>query len=145
MVINKKIIGELIGLACTTDGNEHLINEAATTVILECLRDDGPTDDNPLLCKIENIKRNMVPDCYQCAAPCGKNGAYDVDEMQKEIPVVRDLKHSILDALIRFAKTRQTLSREEESLLYRSLILLGINQMSEDILHSYQTQLLDLL
>ena len=145
MIINKEIFGALIGLARTTDGNEHLINENATAVILECLRDHSETNQCNLLEKIDSIKFQMVPDCYACACPCGKYNAYDISSVLKEQSHVNQLKRNIMDLLIRFAQTRQSINSEEEMILYRSLILLGIDEPSEEILHSYQTQLCGIL
>lgn len=134
----------MIGLARTTEGNEHLINADATSLILRCLSENPQDDESFLLYRIDSVKRLMVPDCYLCAAPCGKNKAYDIDQIENETQEIRQLKYKIFDTIQVFAKTGHTVTREEEVLLYQSLILLGIDAPLEDILRTYHTKVLEM-
>ena len=108
------LFGEMISLARITDGNEHLITPSSTALLRQCLREirsaEAKTD---ILCQqIEAEKRKMVPDCFQCANPCGKTFPFSLDELPEG--EIRSLKYAILDALCQNPDV-------EESLLYHSL------------------------
>lgn len=120
------LLGQLIGLCRATDGNEHLISPSATAVIRECLRavDCGSGDVSLLSEKVEREKRKMVPDCFVCAAPCGRTSACDLSAM--EDGPVRRLKFRLLDELCRRADSA------EEKLLYRCLVAVGIGDYEEE-------------
>lgn len=124
-----QLVGELIGLARATDGNEHLINPSATATIRECLtRIAEETADVPaLLQKVEEEKRNMVPNCFVCANPCGRTSAFDLSELP--VGEIGQLKQQLLDALCRNARTLP------EGILYRDLVIIGLTDYTrEDLL-----------
>lgn len=143
-MINQKLIGELIGLARATDGNEHLITPASTSVIVACLSVNEDMSEEMLhefLNRVEDQKRKMIPDCYLCAAPCGKNNAFDMDRLQNENPEIRTMKLAILNGICKLVRSERLMNREEELLLYQALILIGIEDPSETILHKYQIKI----
>ena len=122
------LLGEMISLARITDGNEHLITASATALLRLCLSEirDGAADTVPLLERILDEKRNMVPDCFQCANPCGKTFPFDLAELPEG--EVGDLKYAILDALCSNPNV-------EEALLYRSLAVISFQDYEkEDLL-----------
>lgn len=122
------LFGEMIGLARATDGNEHLINPAATAVLRLCLTEMGKgTADAALLRQmVEDEKRKMVPNCFTCANPCGRTFPFDLAELPAG--EIRDLKFAILDALCRSPAV-------EEGLLYRCLVVIGLGDYEkEDLL-----------
>lgn len=148
IIIDYKLIGALIGLARATEGNEHLILPSTTTLVIECLSADHQSDEgetNRLLSRVEEEKRRMVPECYACTAPCGRNNAFEMNRLQMENPEIRNIKYNILNGISQLSKAHKEPCAEEESLLYRSLILIGIEDPSEKILRSYQTQIQNLL
>ena len=118
------LFGEMISLARITDGNAHLITPSSTALLRQCLLQMGTeTADLPALCaRISAEKRKMVPDCFQCANPCGKTFPFDWKELPKGN--IRDLKYAIGDALCRNPGV-------EESLLYRSLTVISLADYEE--------------
>lgn len=114
------LIGELIGLARATDGNEHLINASATEIVRRVLlADENCLDEAAFIClrdEVLNQKRNMVPDCFLCAAPCGKTSAYDLSAVREH----QQLKTRILRDLI-------SVSSIPDDFLYKGLIILGMD------------------
>lgn len=126
------LIGELIGLARATDGNEHLITEEITSVIRACLQaspENQPQLDH-FLGMIEQAKRKMVPDCFLCTNPCGKNAPFHLQDIRLEPADVQDAKKRILQAL------RNTGSRSDPAAIYRGLIALGIEDLTPAFLNS---------
>lgn len=123
------LIGELIGLARATDGNEHLINPSATAVLRECLAKiaTDSADVQALRQKVEAEKRKMVPNCFVCANPCGRTDSFDLSEIPEG--EIRELKLSLLDALCRQAEALP------ENILYRNLVIIGLSDYDrEDLL-----------
>lgn len=124
------LIGELIGLARATDGNEHLITPSATQVIRKILAtEDQALNEGAftlLWAEILEEKRKMVPDCFLCAAPCGKTSAYDLSAIENHIEEHRDFKGRILSQL-----TTSDLSEER---LYKGLIILGMDDIYPELI-----------
>lgn len=141
--MQNKLMGALIGLARATDGNEHLISASSTAVVIESLTASEPRHMESLLEKVEEEKRKMVPDCFLCASPCGRTSAYDLSSLRQASPKVRELKYQILANIRRLAASSSV--REAESLLYRALVAVGmddykaddLNKILEEI-HSYE-------
>ena len=113
------LLGEMISLARITDGNEHLITPSSTALLRQCLAQirSGTADVSALCRRIAEEKRNMVPDCFRCANPCGKTFPFDMGELPEG--EIRQLKYAIIDALCRGPQV-------EESLLYRSLTVISL-------------------
>ena len=139
--MKNRLLGELIGSARATDGNEHLINPAATAVVIKCLaaaESLNPSALGELLGQVEEEKRNMVPDCFLCAHPCGKNSAYDMSLLQEEEPEHRDIKEKLLSELQKLAAKGWA---EDERLYYQTLIAVGIAGIDLQILESLLRQI----
>ena len=136
-----RLLGELIGLARATEGNEHLISPSVTAVVIKCLA-AGEAISEPemevLLREVDAEKRNMVPNCFCCAAPCGRNNAFDLGQLEKEAPALRDLKLQLLSRLRQLAAWD---CREDPGVYYTGLIAVGI----EGIEPRFLTQLLERL
>lgn len=116
----EQLIGELIGLARATDGNEHLIIPSATAMIRECLLAVGneTADTEYFMARILEEKRKIVPNCFVCANPCGRTSPFDLDQIPEG--EIRELKFALLDALLRTADTVR------EDILYRDLVIIGL-------------------
>lgn len=131
-VFERTLIGELIGIARATDGNQHLISENSTSVILTCLN-AVPTREGELrnyLNLVEEVKRNMVPDCFLCANPCGRTSGHDLSRIDQEPENVQAVKLAILEQLYALAKEKPSQNRDD--LLYRGLFALGLEGYSPD-------------
>lgn len=131
-MLRDRLTGALIGLARATDGNEHLISDASTRVIVESLAALGSGDDaalEKLLARVTEEKRNMVPDCFTCASPCGKNSDYDMRALWKAPEEVRGLKKGILRS-IRDIAALGCRDAETERFFYKALIVLGMDGWS---------------
>lgn len=136
--LQNQLTGALIGLARATDGNEHLINTTATAVVIESLAATRPeaNADRPalekLLGRVEDEKRNMVPDCFLCACPCGRTNAYDLAKLGEADIEIRKLKFRILAAVRRLAAADHP--KIHEQLFYKALIVIGMDDFGIDLL-----------
>lgn len=126
------LVGALVGLARPTDGNEHLISASSTAVILEGLTsgtlEDAALED--LLKRVEAEKRNMVPDCFTCASPCGRNSDYDMTELRKADREVQALKYRLLSGIQEMAghiREAGCCGETSERFLYKALIVIGMD------------------
>ena len=121
-----KLIGALIGLARPTDGNEHLISPTSTAAIAAGLKalSSGETGEGGLLERLREEKRKMVPDCFACAAPCGKNNDYDMQNLWNGSEEIRGEKFRLLELLCDLAPCGD---REGEIFLYKGLIVIGMD------------------
>lgn len=137
-----RLTGALIGLARATDGNEHLIRPSSTAVIVNCLSAMLTEDFPPeiLLEQVEQEKRKMVPDCFLCANPCGKNSDYDLRQLQNTPEEVRDLKYLLLHGSRSLALCAQQAARlghhddAVDRFFYKVLILIGMEGWEADAL-----------
>ena len=125
--LERKLVGELIGLARATDGNEHLITESITDTVAEVLTANVTDEARSAAysAKIEAAKREMVPDCFQCANPCGRTAAFDLSTLEGD---VGQTKLAILEALRTIAASPR--SPEANLKLYRGLVILGLEGYS---------------
>lgn len=127
------LMGTLIGIARAADGNEHLITPASTAVILDGLKAVAGDPDDALLqtlsLRAQEVKRDMVPDCFLCACPCGKNSDYPMDKLRHAPAELRALKCDILRALAVLANRQDTAA---ESFYYRALFALGMDDWTAE-------------
>ena len=136
--LQDRLTGSLIGLARATDGNEHLINPGASMVIMESLFATltNVNFDNAaletLLARVEAEKRKMVPDCFACASPCGRNNDYDMRQLWTAQEDIRSLKSLILfgiRGMAAYAYHAAVLGfrdEEVERFFYKALIVIGL-------------------
>ena len=131
-VWEEKLLGELVGLARATDGNEHLITESVTGVIVEILRADVPSEAQfaAYSLKIEAAKREIVPDCFLCANPCGRTAALDLKNLERESRKIRETKFAILDQIRTLAGSER--NQKTDMKLYRGLVILGLEGYSAE-------------
>ena len=130
MDLYNKLVGELIGLARATDGNEHLITPDVTKLIRHCLETDQ-LDENGISHLIEQViaaKKTIVPDCFYCANPCGRTNSYDMDALKDEPELIQKSKKDILE------KLRTCHESTSERSLYRGLISVGLDGATTDFL-----------
>ena len=137
--LQDKLTGALIGLARAPDGNEHRIRESATAVIIESLFATltNVNFDNAalekLLERVGEEKRKMVPDCFACAAPCGRNNDYDMQDLWNADEDIRSLKSLILfgiRGMAAYAYHAAVLGCHEQEVdrfFYKALIAIGMD------------------
>lgn len=126
------LLGELVGLARATEGNEHLITESVTEVIAEILRENvcSEAQYSQYSAKIDAAKRDMVPDCFLCANPCGRTAALDLEALKGESPQIQATKFAILEEIRSLAGSER--SQDLDKKLYRGLVLLGLEGYSPE-------------
>ena len=146
--LQDRLTGKLIGLARATDGNEHLINKDASMVIIESLFATltNVNFDNAALealCgRVDAEKKKMVPDCFACASPCGKNNDFDMEKLWNADEDIRSLKSLILFGIrgvAAYAYHAAVLGYRDadvEAFLYKALIVIGMEDYGmADLLH----------
>lgn len=128
----EKLLGELVGFACATDGNERLITESVTESIAEILRSiiRNVAQYAEYSVKIDAAKREMVPNCFRCASPCGRTAPLDLKTLEGESRPIRETKFAILDELRTLAASER--SQETDLKLYRGLVILGLEGYSPE-------------
>lgn len=135
--LQEKLIGELIGLARATDGNEHLITPSSTSVVIECLTAEH--DFGSLMARVEEEKRKMVPNCFLCACPCGRNNAYDLAGLKNADDSVREWKEEILRLIRKLAASKP--DRKKADQLYLGLIVIGMDELGPEELAGYAREI----
>ena len=126
----QQLIGELIGLARATEGNEHLITESVTKIIADVLtaRIQNEAQYAAFFNKIVEVKREMVPDCFLCANPCSRTSAFDLRELKRESEQIRQIKLTILEQLKALAASQRNSQMDQK--LYRGLLIIGLDGYS---------------
>ena len=134
-----RLAGRLIGIARVVDGNAFLITPALTALVTESLVAVQPGYGNAdtlvqLLERTEAEKRSLVPNCFTCAAPCGKNNDYDLRSMQNAPEEVRSLKNRILSRIQEMAVRAggKPVEEDMERLLYRALFAVGMDDWGRE-------------
>jgi len=130
----EKLIGTLIGIARSTDGNEHLISDESTAFLRECLAAEIENSEEFrfLMERAAHIKRAMVPNCFFCANPCGRTAAFDFRELDGLEPGIRETKLRLLDHLAALSRS----GRGPDRLLYQGLIVIGMEDYPQEDLTS---------
>ncbi len=129
----RRLIGELIGIARATDGNEHLIIPSATELIIEILSLKGELSASSFedfLKRIMDEKRKTVPDCFLCANPCGRTAGFNFDDLLKEPTDIQQLKEHILKRAEDIATIYEDLPADAASWVYKALVVIGIEGYS---------------
>ena len=156
--LQNKLIGSLIGLIRATEGNESLITPQTNELLIKGLVlstfDLNTTEDelNLILKNIENEKRRLIPNCFECMASCGRNEDYDMNELNNDSQENRNLKFTILLSLQKLASlifkynTIIPITTNTLNLIYRSLYMIGtkdygVNEYLPIILNLTETQL----
>ena len=137
--LQDKLTGALIGLARATDGNEHLISASSTAVVVESLFATltNVNFDNDALTalwdRVNAEKQKMVPDCFACASPCGKNNGYDIEKLWNADEDIRSLKSLILfgiRGMAAYAYHAAVLGYHDDSVdrfFYKALTAIGMD------------------
>ena len=100
--LQDQLTGVLIGIARAADGNEHLISDSTDKIVRDGLAATRPDLDlenaslSALIQDAENEKRRLIPLCYECASPCGKNNNYDMSRLCTADEDIYSLKLLIL-------------------------------------------------
>lgn len=133
--LRDRLTGALIGLARAADGSEHLITPSVTKVIVDGLAatlsencENGVLE--ALICRADAEKREMVPNCFTCAMPCGRTNDYDMQKLYSAPTDIRQMKEQILHG-IRSMAAKSDCSREMERFFYKALFTIGMDDFSE--------------
>ncbi len=100
--LQDKLTGAIIGLARATVGNEDLVTADTHKLVLEALFTTITNVNfnnetiNALIEKVEAEKARLVPNCFYCALPCGRNDDYDMKKLWEADEDIRSLKSLIL-------------------------------------------------
>lgn len=149
--MNERLLSSLIGLARATEGNEVLITEETTGLLFQGLSQVFSEEEgNPglgdsgnahrlteLLTKIKEEKKRLVPNCFDCASPCGRTADYDMREFWDAEKEQVDLKLSIVRRLTELsnnAALRESTIVENTEKCLEALIVLGWNGSRSSLL-----------
>lgn len=142
--IQDQLTGALIGLSRSTEGNAHKLSDTTASVVVEGLFATltNVNFDNEALLRIlqcvEEEKKKLVPDCYACAASCGKNNDYDMKELWNANEDIRSLKSLILfgiRGIAAYAYHAAVLGYKDEKIhqfLYKALFAIGTSDWGMD-------------
>lgn len=138
--LRDRLLGELIGLARATEGNDHLISWSTNQTVvagLSAIAEPAAISKDTfalLLKQVDGEKRKLVPMCYQCAASCGRTNAFDVEQLSQADERILSLKKRILAAICAMAASQMPKDKAFHGLLYRALYAIGRDDWSEDTL-----------
>lgn len=132
-----QLTGALIGIARAVDGNEHLISVSTDKIVREGLAAALPHADwkedslSDLIRRAEEEKRKLIPLCYECASPCGKNNNYDMGRLytaEEDICSLKLLLLSGIRSMAAYACRAAALGRtdhEADRFFYQALFVIG--------------------
>ena len=154
--INERLLSALIGLARATEGNEELMTEETQYLLFQgisrlFMREEESykgKDCNEahqlteLLAQIREEKKRLVPNCFDCASPCGRTADYDMQEFWAGEEDKVSLKLEVVKCVWQIAaevqeKAVSTGGKETNEMVERcleALIVLGWNGSRESLL-----------
>ncbi len=142
--LQDRLTGVLIGLARSTEGNEHLVTAETFRLVIEGLfttitnvnfNNDSISD---LIKKVAAEKHRLVPDCSECGAPCGRNNDYDMSELWNADEDIRSLKSLILfgiRGMAAYAYHAMVLGYTDEAInrfFFKALFAVGMNDWGQE-------------
>lgn len=137
--LRDQLTGMLIGLARATEGNEFLLSPTtaeATVAGLAATAPNGPFSEEDLPAMMERVdqeKRKLVPDCYNCAAHCGRTDNYDLSRLQTLSEEARTLKLQLLHRIRGIAVRTYAASQENFApFLYKALYAIGMDDWNKE-------------
>ena len=137
--LQDRLTGALIGLARATDGNDHMVSATTADVVVEGLfatLTNVNFDSDALLALMDRVaaeKRKLVPECFKCAASCGRNNDYDMQKLWNADEDIRSLKSLILFGIrgvAAYAYHAAVLGYRDETIqkfLYKALFAIGMD------------------
>ena len=144
--LQNQLTGALIGLARSTEGNEHLVTPEINKLVLEGLFATSATVNfdeeslKELINKVHAAKEYLVPDCSKCVNACGRNDDYHLELLWEEQEDTRSLKSLILfgiRGLAAYAYHAEILGyrdKEISEFFYRALFAIGIEWEMDELL-----------
>lgn len=145
--LQDKLTAALIGLARASFSNEYDLTPDTDRLIIEGLfatltnvnfNNDAISD---LIGRVQNEKKRLIPLCFECASPCGKNFDYDMTDLWEVNEDTRSLKSLILfgiRGMAAYAYHAMVLGYTDETVnkfFYKALFAVGENDWgSEELL-----------
>ncbi len=154
MINNLKndLLSILIGLARATENNESLITATTNQLMIESLyvtisnENYNTNQIQELINKLENEKKRLIPNCYQCEASCGRNDNYNINNLEKEKTPIKHLKLLILQIIQNLALDiyyNAILNDDIYAYLYKALVIIGLEGLNENYLQNIIEELKD--
>lgn len=140
MTAQDRLVGALIGLSRAVDNNEHLITPDTNAALLRALTAATSAECEAALTAVQQQKRLLAPNCFDCASPCGRIADCDFPALLDAAPDARDARLSLLDALRTLARAQSTPDPEACAFLYRALFALGTETYAPADLQPYQNE-----
>lgn len=140
MTAQDRLVGALIGLSRAVDNNEHLITPDTNAALLRALTAATSAECEAALTALQQQKRLLVPNCFDCAAPCGRTADCDFPALLDAAPDARAARLSLLDALRTLARAQSTPDPAACAFLYRALFALGTETYAPADLQPYQNE-----
>ncbi len=144
--LQDQLTGALIGLARAAEGNEDLITKETDRLILKGLFTTVTNvnfDDASILALMERVhaeKARLIPNCFGCAASCGRNDDYDMHSLWSADEDIRSLKSLILfgiRGIAAYAYHAAVLGYTDEDVnrfFYRALQTIGMDLTMDELL-----------
>ena len=143
--LQDKLTGALVGLARGTEGNEDLVSSSTDKAVLEGLlaAANASLKDEEiavLIAQVQEEKRKLVPNCFFCAAPCGRTGDYDMQELWNADEDIRSMKSLILfgiSGMAAYAHQASVLGytdKDVNDFFYKALFAIGMDWGIKELL-----------
>lgn len=138
--LRDRLLGALVGLARATEGNESLVCESTNKALSDGLfavfggSVCADTELSELIKRVGEEKKRLVPNCYNCASPCGRNNDYDIRELATADVETRDIKSRILDGIKEAAGILRQTENADYGIIYRAFFALGEDWQPKDFM-----------
>ena len=134
-----ELLGALIGLARASEGNEALLTAETHDALLEGLSavpEDGEAHVAACITRIHAEKKRIIPNCYDCAMPCGRTSDYSTEDLRLGVGDSPALRALILAGLRSAAPALRQAGAPEADLttVYQGLITAGLDGLSAEFL-----------
>lgn len=133
-----ELLGAAVGLIRAADSNSRT-DEGTFDLLLWGLSalkrfaaaaetESADAMQNEMQCLIEKIhaeKFRLVPDCSNCAAPCGRTDDWNVQHLENAPQDIRAAKNALADSLLKISDCRQPCGENTRMCIARGVFMLG--------------------
>jgi hydroxylamine reductase len=137
------LIGSLIGLARSIIGNEDLVTSSTKDLLFTGIFTLSNNNEIiNLLTSIENEKKRLTPNCYNCLASCGKTNNFDLQELNLLPKDIKELKLKILEKLESLSPNIYKNNNIDFNILTETLFIIGLDNADVNLLNQTLNKLI---
>ena len=145
----ENLLFAIIGLVRAMENNEGTVTDYTHLLVLNGYIAYDKKDiasAEMLYPKIREEKRRLVPNCFECAAPCGRTEDCTREQLWSADEEINRIKIELISLLsVLSYKTVNSLNKDALDLIYRATFVLGIDYWEKGKYEPFINEISDFL